>query len=365
MCHIFSRKNLYSLLRASPRFYQVFKIRRDYHLTQLAVQHSRAPANAWDTLRASQIRRPPSAEDIEHFLDTNWDNYELKAPVLPADTSISMISLNTCIEWFIFDFAQDSLANLNRLVKLASVDDMVNLRFDPQAVQTQLSEIEIRRIARAFYRFETFRLLFPPSCLRYEGFNNAPQLAVDFLNKYDPDEIEEIVSVRDYIVRRLWRVFDKIEDDFVRGVQLEAFLTEKKIRDDDNSWFGEFGKWRQDFQMEYIMSLGLEFLRRVFVSDHTYTAELVISNRSAKNGFLTNAIRKGFEWGIQQPDNPRTPTFRKFTEDLARPSSGWNWGSRPHPTSTPGSGSKKGCRDWGYVFWDDWRLKAAGVFADR
>ena len=117
MCYIPCVTSLHSLLRASPRFYQVFRSRRGYHLTQLAIQSSWAPADAWDSIRASKLPRLCSTDEVKAFTQIFQDDEGYKAPILPMEISIPMIKLNACVEWFISDFARDSLPNLSCLSK--------------------------------------------------------------------------------------------------------------------------------------------------------------------------------------------------------------------------------------------------------
>ena len=365
MCHIPGISTLHSLLCASSHFYQVFKDRRDYYLTRLAVQHAFMPRDAWDLIRASRISvsLPPSAEDISVFLQSLQKHDSFQVPILPSIISIPIIRLRACIEWSIPDVARECLSNLTRLGELYTI------RQDPDALNRPPTYIESQRIARAFYRFETYRYLFPPQDhFSYNGVVEVPQQAYKFLNSYELDEIEEIACIRDYMVRRLWGVFDLIEDEFVQGGSQGQCQTADEASADEN-WFGQQRKEMQQSYMEKMMSLGLPFLREVFTADSARLADLVISNSVRVSGYLTDCFKK---IGREALSEPRAHVNRseylrhhkiRFREDLGECSIGWHW-SQIWLSFEPGSSTMKGCRDFGYVFWERWRMNALGLLDD-
>lgn len=93
-------------------------------------------------------------------------------------------------------------------------------------MQRELSSVEKRRIARAFFRFETFRHLVPPQHRNDHSKYNVPTAGFDFLKSFDLDEVEEIACVRDYLIRKLWHNFDLLENDFAQGRQSQRFIEE-------------------------------------------------------------------------------------------------------------------------------------------
>ena len=360
MCYLPSVTSLHSLLRASPRFYQVFRSRRGYHLTQLAIQYSWAPADAWDSVRASKLPKPCSHYDVEAFTQTFQDDEGYKAPILPIEISIPMIKLNSCVEWFISDFARDSLSNLSCLSKF------INLQQDRDAVQSKLSNIEKGRISRAFCRFETFRNLFAPA---YEEESDIDKLqpGVDFLNKYNVDEIEEIACVRDYIVRQLWCIFDKIEDDLVQGKLPEPLQKAAQDLDEDFEplkWFSQDRKSCHTSYMENLMTFGLAYLKDILTADPARRAELVLEKSTCIGGFLSDTIP------LVHNDEPRdwrpSPVYfpTSYHETLNEASIGWHWIVLRAGQINPGTYLSKGPRDWGYIFWDRKRMTASRVISD-
>lgn len=362
MCHITCVTTLHSLLRASPRFYQVFRSRRAYLLTQLAKQQAQVPVNAWDTIKASRLPEPPSRADVETFTLTFQDDDGYEARILPVEISISMIKLGTCVAWLTADFARNTLPNLIRLGELTELSQ------ERDIVQSELSSIETARIARAFYRFETFRHLFPPAYHGDWSEIEKLQSGVDFLNQWDPDEIEEIACIKDYIKRRLCIIFDQMEDDLVRGdppepVRIAAQAPE--IDFENSNWFGTSGRESHSFFMENIMSMGLSFIRQVFGADRTRCAELVLSASKHAAGFLSDTMDhfniKGTMKNENGPPFSLANNYKSYHDSLDEPSLGWRWILSDYCTINPGISVTQGPRDWGYIFWDKQRMIAAGV----
>ncbi|KAL8678447.1 MAG: hypothetical protein Q9224_007115, partial [Gallowayella concinna] len=56
-------------------------------------------------------------------------------------------------------------------------------------------------------------------------------------------------------------------------------------------------------------------------------------------------------------------TFKK--DDIAGLTQGLLWANENKVPKDYARGRLKGLRDWGYVFWDSWRLKASGVLDKR
>lgn len=111
------------------------------------------------------------------------------------------------------------------------------------------------------------------------------------------DGMEKILCVRDYIVRRLWVVFDQMEDDLVQGALTGSVSTSMHVMQllpDSENWFGLHAKQKHDYYMEHMMFRGLSFLKDVFTADKERRRELILSAsaRSAQkyNKFLTRTL---------------------------------------------------------------------------
>lgn len=364
MCHISSATSFYALLRASPRFYQVFRSRRAHFLTRLAKQQTQAPVNAWDAIKASRLPKPLSHADVETFTRTFEDDDGHEAPILPVEASIPMIKLGTCVAWLTADFARSTLPNLIRLGELTELSQ------ERDSVSSDLSSIEKARIARAFYRFEIFRHLFPPAYHGEWSEIEKLQPGVDLLNQWDPDEIEEIACIKDYVLRRLCTVFDQMEDDLVRGDPSEPVRIAAQASQDDlgsPNWFGSLGSAEHNSYMENIMSLGLPFIKEILSADWTRRAKLVFSASKRAGGFLSDTMDHFNIKAAIEDEDPESRRFspvhfhKSYHDTLDQPSLGWHWILLDYKTVSPGRSQTQGPRDWGYIFWDKRRMLAAGV----
>ena len=355
MCSIPDIKTLYSLLRASPRFYQVFNSRRDFHLTELARWqfHWEVFPFAYDTVKLSAFPKPLSRQDVLAFTTTFWDNKDFMDLIMPPEITLPLIKLGVRIRWFADDVTSNSLEILSQLGKL------VGLEQDSEALRTKLSSIELARLQRAFCRFETHWHLFAPEPSGSPSMT-AEEQTHNFHEELELEEVEELACVRDYIVRRLWAIFDLMEDVVVAG---EPSTTRQGVCSHHN-FFTDVGKHEHILYMERLMSQGLEVLQAVFANDLNSSTEIVISNCVPLEGYLSDALEKMHRMtdDIMKAMEARSKTPLQFSGDDIRDSSiGWLWAHDWHPGYESGDPALKGLRDWGYVFWDEQRVKASGI----
>ncbi|KAG0650785.1 hypothetical protein D0Z07_2215 [Hyphodiscus hymeniophilus] len=150
-----------------------------------------------------------------------------------------------------------------------------------------LSSSEKRRIYRALYRFELFRVLFtepfdiqlPPksrSCF------DAMDQSLLFLSIFKAWEVEEIACIRDYIIRRHQEILR--ESSF----ELSKLCPKKDLQDE---------YWQKQ-NTGYLMSLGLQFLCRLLnVSSAVQKASIFDGNIFCDREFLTEALEEDpYDW---------------------------------------------------------------------
>ncbi|KAL8968359.1 MAG: hypothetical protein Q9197_004929 [Variospora fuerteventurae] len=353
-----STKSLFALLKASPRFYQVFRSRRDYVLTELArnLFPGSVFVDAWDTAKALQLPQPLTREISDDFIDTFTRDNQHEQPVLPLSISTSLCQLGQLIDWFVQDFWNDCLANLKRLGEYAG------LRQDMQALELPLSAVEKGRIQRAFCRFETMGLLVAALKGKDDPYLDQGQA---FLGHYPEDDIEGMACVRDYFARRLSGVFEAIEEDAMRAKPSDAI---RRLGQSfgEHDWFSRVPKLFQPDYMENMMTLGLPFLREVLESRGLHRAALVMATSARTPRRFTHA----FSSGHNEVDQNYLPPYQSgiyggeqgFRDDnLEDCTHGWLWANYGKLAKSYNRWTRKGFRDWGYVMLDSQRLKAAGV----
>ncbi|KAL8683417.1 MAG: hypothetical protein Q9224_006686, partial [Gallowayella concinna] len=257
---------LFSLLRASPRYYQVFRSRKEYLLTQLAFNHFH-PQITEDVMELATVfrfPRPADRQTVQDYLNER-DHHQLtqEQPSMALSTSIPLCKIGRTITWFLEDYRQNSLELLSKLGT-----DM-ELEQDPQVLNSDLSIIERGRLQRAFCRFETFCRLFvaqkgEDTSPTWDTYDNQARWFLE--DGFLPDEIEEIACIRDFLVRRLWKTFDAIEED---AMESEISDQVRKLGEacTPKDWFSNQAKAHHVQYMEYLMAQGLEFLQQIFTSD--------------------------------------------------------------------------------------------------
>ncbi|KAI4232935.1 MAG: hypothetical protein L6R40_007257 [Gallowayella cf. fulva] len=368
MRNVSSRQTLIALLRASPRFYQVFRTRKDYLLTQLAFSRFRPEIihTVWSLAKTLQLPRPATRERVYEHTSKNFYKYravavdeDFQQPSITSAITIPLCRMGETIAWFVQDYRQSTLPLLTTL------GTYLNLQQDQEILGSDLSAVERGRLQRAFCRFETFCCLFvAPKGQLEEPFRYSCG-AVSFLGDFEPEEVEELACVRDYLIRRLWGAFDAVESDAIHGEDCAAI---RKLGEEHEpyDWFSYIPKRSHPCYMEYLMSQGLPFLRDLLESDGIRRAKTIISNSAEREYFLTFALKKGhivplsledrdFDGGLYDGED----VFEG--DDVLNFPRGLLWANRSRIPNDYARWALKGLRDWGYVFWDDRRLQASGV----
>ena len=361
MRNIDTVRSLKSLLHASPRLFQVFRTRREYLLTQVAFNqfHPDVIEDVWTLTKALQIPRSAPLADIHDFVndlslvDNNYEQHSM-----PPSTIIPLCKVGTTIAWFIEDYKRSSLELLTDLGKY------MDLQQDTETLESDLSIVEKGRLQRAFCRFETCCRLYTVAegeDATYQHFCQARR----YLRTLLADDVEEIACIRDYLVRRLWGVFEAMED---RAVQEDPGSTIRKLGNvcQPHDWFSRMGKLGHRDYMEYILSQGLGFLREVLESDGLKRAEIVISHSTRRTNCISKALsdegdKSSYEISVDYDAGSYDGEGDYIGDGLDNLSQGLVWANDHKVPSDWGRWPLKGLRDWGYMFWGGRRLQASGV----
>ncbi|KAL8957370.1 MAG: hypothetical protein Q9193_005336 [Seirophora villosa] len=356
MEHLKSGQALYSLLRASPRFYQVFLTRKEYLLAELARKQFPATfGTAWDVVKVSQFQRPISAETAKDFVASFIDDDSHQQPIFPLSTSIALCNLGATVRWFVDDFWADCLDNIKRLGRLAG------LRQVSAVLDSPLSAIEVGRIQRALCRFATLACLL--NALDDSDRLSCWRFGHSFLTAFDEDEVEEIGCIRDYLMRRLWRVFETIEGDGMQSDKSSPLW--RMARAVPGCWFSASLKRSHPLHMDHMTNLGLPFLREVLESRGLKRADLVMANSNLRARRVTNILHssdRSYGRDAAPIDDGEYFGTADFEGDsLVDISSGWLYAKRGQLAGEHNRKSRKGFRDWAYVMLDRERFAATGV----
>ena len=393
---------LHALIVASPRFYQLFRNNREIAFSAI-VRHRFHRAAIWEALaieRLAQAEKPPySRENVLRFFE--FTPSDLDPPpnsILPLSVSTGLCKTDKAIQLFTIDYAENTLPILAQLQSPNTASIRTQYRMNIyDSPSFHLSDMELTRLRRALFRFETYRNLFAhcPLGLDHNDYNVRRSHPVAPLNVFEQGKmffrstpayhIAEIACVRDYLHRRLRGVFDQVEDETVRALQAECpnpvntdsaldwdaetgWRYHDYFYEDDGHLFAYGGKMHQHLHIEHLLSLGLPYILKILEATGDERRDLLLRDKidchtHHEGHFLTAALGldphtpASERWGWRQTD--RTPSSHQAIKANTPP--GWLWAHGERGYSDLVEKAHKGLRDWGYVFWDLDRLQNAGI----
>ncbi len=393
-----SLKSLYSLLRASPHYYQSFLVAKKQVLFAVlcrSIQPEVLPYAIAASGFLSRLKRPKlSRHDPTRFMQRFKKQKSLQSSMTPLPLSLSMsiylCQLHRSIQLLVTDFTgytTSILGSCRQSLGLANGHSTTD-GLDAAA----LSEVEAGRLQRAFYHFEIYSQLFRTNSCASIGPNAADQSRM-FLAHLLDWEVEEMASVHKYLLANLAEVFDQVEFDFVRSVADEDPVDPRSLttpgdpryfshEDDcwkdyvDPSWrFMEGDSFfstvtKQSYHakyMEYMVALGLPFLCRIFTTKGQELKQLVTANCDVGEDFFAKALAisrihtEALE--LEQSAHARGEKLQFKGDRIDQPNEGWLWARESIYSVLYNSTLARNFQLWGYVFWDSQRLRASGLMS--
>lgn len=384
--------DLHALIRASPRLYQVFLHNKDTVLSAVARRqfHPAVISDALFFAKISQLEQPLSRETVLN-LCKKYPGEQYEGTVIPVPLSTALCKLARTVRFFIQDYARNTLPLMADLGKSLDVDVLPEYPAGNHPSTSPLSESETGRLQRAFCRFETYRYLFARcspkidhdvrDCAHTPSLTPAEQ-ASTFLEQFQDFQVTEINCIRDYLYRRLRGIFNRLEDEAVETLPTETFIFDQEGDVESEEWssgvwlFTNSGKSYQHPHIEHLMSLGLEYIRRIFESTGEEQKTLFIRHidiavvNHIERNFITRAIDSlGFNpAGKDMPvlDETDPPFVYEVNPDVELDiPDAWQWAYPLGPPVKLSDFYSKGLRDWGFVFWDMDRLRESGILEQR
>ncbi len=202
---------LHELSLTSKAFHEL-RSQHDPAIAPFVLQNELGPTlfeEAYWVFQAVQadLFRADYSQKVNSFIN-EWVDYEpnsIQPQMVPLKTIVGMSTLHRKVEYLVKDFCAWAM------------EDSTPLGCS-QSSHIPLSVNESLRIARAFYRFELFCVLYRNRYLQGEVDNTVRQQykstrakAFWLFNNWNAWENEEIACVRDYIYARLAVVFARIE----------------------------------------------------------------------------------------------------------------------------------------------------------
>lgn len=396
LLHLESFDTLKATILASPRMYQVFRLNKKTTLSTVAhrIFNPVATQAALAIERLHEIEEPPFSKDtvLKYFditLDRVDDSFNL---VLPLPVSTKLAKLDEIVRFFSDDYAQNTLPVLAELKSLEPSAILAKYRQDHPATKADLSKSELIRLRRGFYQFETYRQLFAQCSSDFD--HKLRRCSLDpALTAYEQAQLlfsdtpayqaSEVACVRDYLHRRLWGVLEHVEDEAVQSLKRGCPNPKdrKEALDwdwanggryqglaDDQHLFSNSGKYNRVDHIEYLLSLGLPYIRRILESVGHERQDLLLHTVSRCNAqcqtvFITEALGLDYHFSNDELygwyDRDLFSCLDEKTKLDLPP--GWLWAHRDGYYQGLVDMDSKGLRDWGYVFWDHERLQKAGI----
>ena len=385
-----SLQSLYSLIRASPRLYQVFLTSKPMILSHVVRRqiHPEVFADALAAAEASLLSNEAATLENANELMTRYKSDRKCAnsqDLIPIHISVRLCQLTRTVNWFAGDFLRYSRGFLDNLDS-----DIWNHFGLPEELpdDSALSETEQWRLRRSLYRFQLFAglfRLFPWTAPAKETERNR---AKTFLIHYRSWEIEELTSVWDYMYMRVIAIFHKLEDAHMAAFKNEAsLLIESALRNghhdqmrqslhtvcemfdrfkNEDIVFSSYRTPRRLLCVKHLLSLRLDYIRTLFEGNCQDQTQFINASSNEGNNLLLEVLyhRPGLRATTREEiRSAQGNAVLLFPGDhLGEASMGWRWVNGffedERPLRVEEAESLRLC---GYVFWDESRLRASSI----
>ncbi|RFU33643.1 hypothetical protein B7463_g2654, partial [Scytalidium lignicola] len=370
-------KTLGTLLRASPRFLQVYQGTREETISNI-VCNQITPAIlplAVNVLQQSYLRsHRRSRSKVLAFLET----FKQSPPTLSQnrfslETSKTLLKTHTVVEHFVNTFVID---RLNRLSKY--VPHITPLLAESKAL-LGISGIEHHRLSRAFYHLELYGILF------YDPENADDVITVEeqsslFLAKLPDWELEELLCVREYLLDGLSNYLDQVEEDFLQEyinqgppADIATNRFDMRFNFDDEYWCF-FSTDGQDAGIQYrwmegSLTRGLNALQDIFQSHTVDEREDALGNLAIDRPRNTMIQALDALTGLQYQTKVPACEIEDSVASrniLESPNDAWSWAMKKWAHLRKGGLASRGSgydtlRRWGYVIWSNETLRTLGL----
>ncbi|MCJ1386753.1 hypothetical protein MMC17_009879 [Xylographa soralifera] len=269
----------------------------------------------------------PSKEEVLQFLEKQVFDRSSDAAVELSELARQHI----LVEWFTNDICATVRAR-RRLDTQVDIEPF-ELSFNGRI-----------RIQRALYRLQLYCNLFSPRNLqRLEDYDARDA----FFTRFPAWEVEEFACIHDYLHRRL----DVIDEITLHD--LETLFRYERISND----FRDI-----NLNMEYCISLGLEFLHSVFAAQNYEQRRVLFSNNIGTDyDGIASVVDLYYDSDSLPLDVVQHQTDLSHT---IGPSPGWMWSIENDLTPDLDSyplyyiRGRADLREWCYCFWDEPKLNA-------
>lgn len=412
--------DFYSFIRASPQVYAAFITQKKSLLSKLlrrAVCAEVLQVDAQVTLRSSQFHFPkygriagtPAQSDTFLCFIRNFEKSDYANCQVSLDLLIPLCRLQSGIEYLIGDYCIHFFTLWDQVAprQTRGVKSM-NPRIDRWG---RLSNTELIRLQRAFYRYDTCQNMMRGIVASRSDFEYMYPQFEEFLSAFSPWEVDEIACVHSYMLRRLDQVTQKLEDEFVQSVvdaskiirrnedpakqpsltsQARLICLSKLLHPDESSEAYHCLGWSQSLfdegrpeyffsilakesgdqyvQVNALATLGASFMRNFLESNSKRRFDLISSygdtwSSNHENEF-ENSFPSGQLFSLQQSSELWNRMTTSGEESANRPNKAWLWAKENNPKGDFYRPCDRDLMAWGYVFWDSERLREMRVIEE-
>ncbi|EPE25437.1 hypothetical protein GLAREA_01349 [Glarea lozoyensis ATCC 20868] len=371
-------KTLLTLLRASPRFLQVYRqVRQDAISSIVCNQITPAALPlAISVLNLKHMRsyRHPRS-DVFTFLET----FKQSPPNLPEkrlslENAKELLRVQYLVEYFVEEFLTDRLKNLSEhlpQITPAMVEGKEVIDF---------TGLERQRLFRAFYHMELYGILFEDSETMTDNITAEQQSSL-FLTKLSDWEQEEFLCVRQFLFDGFSSHLDRVEEDFTIAYKEDGPPEDVVNCAYDHRFDINYGEFYYFFSMDG-HSAGVQYawmeeclLRGLLNWGDVWKAKDA-DTREDSLGDL-NLFRQGNNMKeavnllplLQYQPETEIPTGQ---DSIETSNAAWPWALQQLPRSplvVSESWSRisqfEGLRSWGYAIWSNETLELFGLLEKR
>ncbi len=369
---------LRALLRASPRYFQVYRTCREMVLSHIA-KNQITPTVVPIALDALEMR-----ENRKFRRDRSEPFSSQRIPKEPHEISFRtwerLLRFHEIVDCFIIGFTNSRLVALENSILMQSQLSLPRKSCEKQKIKNtcpsihSLSQLEYSRLARAFYNLEVYSNLFYDLELVSPWtffIDTSMKRAIAFLQSLRDWELEELLCVRSYLEGELLDFLNKFENDFMEAYlkdkpyiiwpSLDAPVLNSNLRQNIHLFID--GRMQSDW-IESRLTRGIETLSAIFLAD----------TLPAKLGALRYDYSPALDMRIVLQPHPEWEVAEKmkssqigFCDDIKQPNEAWFWAmkfcGRPRIFTRPCDINDFRC--WGYAIWDNVRLDRLGILINN
>ena len=377
-------KILHSLLRASPRFLQVYHTARENIVSNIVcnqITPTILPL-AINVLQQSYLRsHRRSRSKVLKFLETfKQSSSALSCSQFSLQTSKKLLETHAVVEYFVDSFIIDRLTRLSKYLP-----QIKPLLAESRAL-VSIPGIEYQRLTRALYHLELYGILFYDLEFADDVITVEEQASL-FLAKLPDWELEEFLCVREYQLDGLSNYLNQVEEDFLQdyindgpplGIANSAY--DMRFNNDPDYWYffsmdGETAGIQYRW-MEGSLTRGLNALQAILQSNTVTEREDALGDVDFEH--QQNTMRQALDAlsGLQYPTEVPSCKIEASVANinsLENPNDAWSWALRrwPHPRNSGLTSNSSylqqydTLRCWGYVIWSNETLRTFGLLEKR